>query len=337
MVTMRDVAKVAGVSLGVVSRIVNQDPTLRVTDKTKKHVEKIVKELGYIPSKHAGHQVAVIMAFDEKRIITDPYFSELLNQLHYFCQKSTLRVSMTLWAANKLDLNCLKGYKGVIVIGPFTTSSITSIKKIVNCVVVIDDNTNIAQIDQIKSNFNLITIRILNDFKVVGRKRITFVGGDIEKINSSGKSWNNLVDVRLETYSQWMHKHALSPDIVNVGLTVEDGRKAGKYLINRRRYDEYNFPNAIIALNDLIARGIIDIFSENNIEVPNDVCVVGFDNLPITELKHPTITSVKIPIDDVANAAVRLLRDQINQTLTGVNIVTVPSKIVSRESFKKIN
>lgn len=333
MTTMRDVAQEAGVSLGVVSRIVNQDPTLRVSEKTKQRVEMTIKELNYICNNHASHKIVILMAVDQKRIITDPYFSDLLDKLHYFCQINNLKVANTLWASKKLDPSELKEYQGVIVVGPFTTSFITTIKKYASNLVIIDDNTNISQINQIKSDFNLITTNILNSFYENNRKHISFVGGDIEKISGSGKMWSNLVDIRLQTYSQWVRKHALSSDIINVGLTIADGKKAAEYLINRRRLDKYNFPNAIIALNDLIARGLIDTFIENNIKVPQDVSIVGFDNLTITESKKPTITSVKIPIDNIANAAVRLLKDQMQRRLTGVNIITVPSEIINRESF----
>lgn len=200
----------------------------------------------------------------------------------------------------------------------------------------VDDNTTISGVNQVKSNFDAITTGILNDFLADHRHQISFVGGSIERINRSGKIWDNLIDLRLSTYYEWAKKHSMIPDIINVGLTIADGQKAAVQLLQRRKESGYAFPNAIIALNDLIARGLADTFSESNIRIPEDVGIVSFDDLSITRIRKPTISSVKIPTDEIANAAVRLLRDQINHSLLGTNIITVPGQIIYRDSFPKL-
>lgn len=336
MTTMRDIAKIAHVSPGVVSRIINEDPTLRVSRKTREKVKSVIEETGYILRKSSRSEIAILLALSQQRVIQDPYFSELLQGILSFCKQNNLKVVKTLWLPDKNDLYHLDRLDGVLVIGPFTTAAIVSMKKIARSFVLVDDNTTISGVNQVKSNFDAITTGILNDFLADHRHQISFVGGSIERINRSGKIWDNLIDLRLSTYYEWAKKHSMIPDIINVGLTIADGQKAAVQLLQRRKESGYAFPNAIIALNDLIARGLADTFSESNIRIPEDVGIVSFDDLSITRIRKPTISSVKIPTDEIANAAVRLLRDQINHSLLGTNIITVPGQIIYRDSFPKL-
>lgn len=114
-----------------------------------------------------------------------------------------------------------------------------------------------------------------------------------------------------------------------------------KLLLNywqEKKENPYAFPNAIVALNDMIARGLVDELTESGIRIPEDVSLVGFDDLSITRIRKPTITSVNIPTNGIANAAVRLLRDQLNKSIFGNNIITVPGKLIYRDSFpEKVN
>lgn len=330
--TIREIAKLARVSPGVVSRMLNHDPSLRISATTRQRIEEIVKKTGYQKTT-SRYEVAVLLALNKKRVSQDPYFSDLLQGILSYCRLNNLKVVQTIWLPDNTALTQLKHLHGVLVIGPFTIAAIKRMKQIANAFVLVDDNTNVPKTNQVKSNFDEITSKILDDFLTANRNRISFVGGSIERINQSGKTWDNLIDLRLSTYYDWSKRHLLTPDIINVGLTIEDGRKAAQFLLSRRKNDNYSFPNGIIALNDLIARGMIDAFGENNINVPDDVCIASFDDLMITRIKAPTITSVNIPTNELANAAVRLLRDQINHSLVGTNIITVPGTINYRDSF----
>lgn len=333
--TIREIAKLADVSPGVVSRVINQDPSLRISTTTRQRIESVIKKTGY-QRKTSRYEIVILLALSQKRVSQDPYFSDLLQNILIYCRLNNLKVAKTIWLPDNVALAQLDKLHGVLVIGPFTTAAIKRMKRISNAFVLVDDNTSVPKTNQVKSNFDQITNKILDDFIIDHRNRISFVGGSIERINQSGKTWNNLIDLRLSTYYEWSKKHTLVPDIINVGLTIEDGKKAAQYLLNRKKETDYSFPNGIIALNDLIARGLIDTFSENQIDVPSDVSVVSFDNLMVTRIKSPTITSIQIPTNELANAAVRLLRDQINHSLVGTNIITVPGNIIYRDSFPKI-
>ncbi|MEE8824388.1 HTH-type transcriptional regulator LacR [Lentilactobacillus sunkii] len=335
MTSIRDIAKMAGVSPGVVSRIINQDPTLRVSVNTRSRVKSIIAKNNYTPRKTSRQEIVILMAFSKKRVMNDPYFSDLLNGILYYCKQNNLKVLTTIWLPDNDSLSHLDRLKGVLVVGPFTTSAIINMKRIANSFVLVDDNTSVPRTNQIKSNFDDITREILNGFIDDNRTRISFVGGAIERINGSGKIWDNLIDLRLSTYYEWTKRHSIVPDIINVGLTINDGKLAAQQLLKRRSQNSYTFPNAIIALNDLLARGMADEFSANGIKIPEDLCIVSFDDLSITRIRKPTITSVKIPTDELANASVRLLRDQINHSLIGTNIITVPGSIIYRDSFQR--
>lgn len=336
MTTIREIAKQAGVSPAVVSRIINRDPALRVSAKTRSMVQQIIKETNYVPKSGIRNEIIVLMAISQQRQAQDLYFSNLHSAILHYCKCNNLKVLKTIWLPNENQIANLTRFKGAMMVGPFTASTIVKVKKVARSFVLVDDNTNVPETNQVKSNFDTITNAVLTNFWQRSREKITFVGGPITRISGAGTNWGDLIDIRLATYYDWIKKHAFAPDIINVGLTIDDGRKAAEQLIARKMNRPYTFPNAIIALNDMIARGLVDQLAASGIRIPQDVTIIGFDDLSITRIRKPTITSVNIPTNEIANAAVRLLRDQLNHSICGTNIITVPGKLVYRDSFPKV-
>lgn len=335
MTTIREIAAIAGVSPGLVSRIINNDPSLRVSDQTRKQVKKVIRQTNYVVKHGSRNEIIILMAISQKRQTQDLYFSNLHTDILNHCKNNNLKVLKTIWLPNETQIATLDKVSGVMVVGPFTASTIVKIKQAARSFVLVDDNTHVPDTNQVKSNFDTLTNNILNGFWHRSREKIAFVGGSIIRMSGAGKSWGNLIDTRLATYYDWIKRHSFAPDILNVGLTIADGERAANQLLLRKKENSYTFPNAVIALNDMIARGLIDRLTESGIRIPEDITLVGFDDLSITRIRKPTITSVNIPTNGIANAAVRLLRDQLNKSISGTNIITVPGKIIYRESFPK--
>ncbi|EHO51516.1 transcriptional regulator, LacI family [Lentilactobacillus kisonensis F0435] len=338
MSTIREIAKIAGVSPSLVSRIINNDPSLRVSDQTRRTVKQVISQTNYVVKHGSRNEIIILMAISQQRQSQDLYFSNLHNDILYHCKNNNLKVLKTIWLPDEDQIANLDKVSGVMVVGPFTASTIVKIKQVARSFVLVDDNTSVPNINQVKSNFDTITNTILNGFWHRSREKIAFIGGSIIRISGAGKNWGNLIDIRLATYYEWIRKHSFAPDILNVGLTIADGQKAATQLLARKKENPYAFPNAIVALNDMIARGLVDELTESGIRIPEDVSLVGFDDLSITRIRKPTITSVNIPTNGIANAAVRLLRDQLNKSIFGNNIITVPGKLIYRDSFpEKVN
>lgn len=331
MTTMREIARQANVSPGLVSRIIKKDPTLRVSVETRSRVESIVKANHYHLPASSRYPVSLLLALRKERVQSDPYFSSLLKQLKQQMKNFNMEIAGTYYLPDKELISQLPPQQGLLAVAPFTGSALTEMKKISSHLVVIDDNTFQPGLNIIRSNFDEVTKQLLNNFVALGRRSIAFAGGNIPRINAAGKEWENLVDRRLASYYKWTKYHSLELRILNEELNIAGGRRAANQLIEQQR-DGHAFPNAVIAINDLVARGMIDELVAHGIRIPEDICVAGFDNLLIATVKEPQITSVQLPVAEIANAAIRLMNGLITNQVLGTNIVIVPAQIRYRTS-----
>src|SRR5690606_26838995 len=105
------------------------------------------------------------------------------------------------------------------------------------------------------------------------------------------------------------------------------------YDVTRRWIEsEKEFPDALFCANDLMAAGALQALREAGMRVPEDVAVVGFDDLPLASQTKPPLTTVAQPIREMAEAAVRLLTRLIQGEELDVNRVVLEAKLVTRES-----
>lgn len=336
MTTMREIARQADVSPGLVSRIIKKNPTLRVSRETRSRVESIIKAQHYHLPTSSRYPVSLLLALSKERVLSDPYFSGLLKQLEQQMKNFNLEIAGTYYLPDKALISQLPAQQGLLAIAPFTSSALTEMKKVSRRLGVIDDNTFQPGLNIVRSNFAEVTNRLLNNFTALGRRSIAFAGGNIPRINAAGKEWENLVDRRLASYYKWIKYHSLELRILNEELTVAGGRQAARQLLEQQR-SGHPPPGAVLAINDLVARGMIDELTAHGIHVPEDVCIAGFDNLLIATVKEPRITSAQLPVAEIANAAIRLMNGLITKQVLGTNIVIVPAKIRYRTSCPLAN
>jgi DNA-binding LacI/PurR family transcriptional regulator len=127
----------------------------------------------------------------------------------------------------------------------------------------------------------------------LGHERIAFVG-DPEKAD---------VAVRLEAYREW------GEDVVTVRNTAQDGAAALDVLLDRP-----DPPTAVAAATDLLAFGVLHQAAARGLRVPEDLSVTGFDDIPLAATAVPALTTVRMPIDAMAEAAVELAIGATSET-----------------------
>ena len=107
----------------------------------------------------------------------------------------------------------------------------------------------------------------------------------------------------------------------------EGGRNAARQLLALPRR-----PSAVFAANDLSAFGLMGVFQEHGLRIPEDVSVVGFDDVAAAAQVHPALTTVRQPLADMGRAAVSTLLAQIAGVGAGTTRVTLPAELIVRRS-----
>ncbi|ENN88693.1 transcriptional regulator, LacI family [Rhizobium freirei PRF 81] len=305
-VGIRDVAKLAGVSTGTVSRVLNDHPS--VTQEVRARVSGIIKELGYMPDPSARSMRSKVSRLIGIVIpdLTNPFFSELVQSAEQAAAKHGYNIIvMTSFdhAAKEADrIGQLTSRKvdGIILV-PSNDFHTLKLPKGLPIVVV----------DRLMPGYSGIAsdhrsgVRLGIDYLLkLGHRRIGFISGPQHSVPAND---------RLEGYLDAMKQAgdggrlAGPPLIAEAGFDYESGRSAGNYLLARARHER---PTAIFASSDQQAIGCMRAAHDLGIPIPAALSIVGFDGIPLSAMTIPRLTTVKQPIQKIAAAAVAVLLNE---------------------------
>ncbi|MBX4929855.1 LacI family DNA-binding transcriptional regulator [Rhizobium binae] len=302
-VGIRDVAKLAGVSTGTVSRVLNDHPS--VTNELRARVRRIIDDLGYMPDPSARSMRSKVSRLIGIIIpdLTNPFFSELVQSAEQAAASHGYNIIvMTSFddAAKEADrIGQLTSRKvdGIILVpsNDFHTLKLPKALPIVVVDRLMPGYSGIAS--DHRSGVRLGVEHLLK----LGHRRIGFISGPRHSVPAND---------RLKGYLDAMGQSdddgeiQASPLIAEAAFDYESGRSAGNYLLARARSER---PTAIFASSDQQAIGCMRAAHDLGIPVPAALSIVGFDGIPLSSMTTPRLTTVKQPIQKIAAAAVAVL------------------------------
>ncbi len=336
MVTMEDVAKKAGVSIMTVSRVINGIKG-KVSEKTRQKVLQIVKELNYYPNSvgRALHgsklkTIGVVSPLVTAGIVLEnPFYYELMMGIEDTCTEKGFDVMISTRKRLKHS-DYLRNYyerkvDGVIIIAPdIHTIDFDTIEKDNVPVILIGERTthNISYVDADNENGGFIAVEYLYN---KGHRKIGILTGNqlmrnsIDRLNGFVKAMKHF---NLEIRNEW---------ILNGNFTYNDGIECAKTLLKQKE-----LPTAVFCSNDLSALGFLNEIKKHGVRIPEDISIIGFDNIYASQYSTPPLTTIKQPIIEMGRAAAELLLTKINNKDLISQGRIFPVNIVERESVKRI-
>jgi len=302
--TIYDVARLAGVSTATVSRALNG--TGQIAPATRRTIDDAVEQLGYHPNTAArslvtrSSQTIAVLLPD----ITNPFYATLVSAV----QERALEAGHTMLlctaegdpdrAADYLRLLQAKQVDGVLVDGlVLPPARIARFVREGLPIVCLDRDVDYALVPLVQVNnrrgAKLATAHLLS----LGHRRVAHV---------SGAPNLRISEERVAGYTDAHNSfgYAVDPELVAVGgFTEEGGCVATKELLLDVQYPF----TAVFAANDLSAVGVISALTESGLRVPDDVSVVGFDDLRLSRFTTPPLTTVHQPAAEIARHATELL------------------------------
>jgi LacI family transcriptional regulator len=301
--TIQDVAKRANVSIATVSRVINKS-SHSVNEETKKRVLKAVEELDFRPN-------ALAQGLIMKRTMTigviipdisNPYYAEIVRGIQDVADEAGYTVILQNTDRKQtriikhIHLLREKRVDGIIFSGGIIHGyeTLYALRELSRRVVVIgrhEVDFPAVSVDNIGGATHAI-LHLLG----LGHKRIGFIDGP-EKSPSGierQRGYRNALAQNGITFEARLLKRG--------NMTPESGYKAAKKLFGLK-----DRPTAIFASNDLMAFGAIYAAKEMGLKVPDDVAVLGFDNIPLSSYFEPTLTTVEIPMYDLGIASMQML------------------------------
>jgi len=334
LATIKEIGSIAGVSISTVSRVLNFDETLNVSDMTREKILKIADELDYVSSKTKKAKnkkckdIGIVYWYNYEEELGDPYYLSIRLAAEKKCNENNFNLVKLGEDSNDDDI---KNVNGIIAIGRFTSSTIEKLASTNDNIVFVDFSPDENRFDSVMADIGKSTTKILNYLYELGHRKIGFIGGKrLEELYYE----NIYIDERDINYKEFMERKGIyNPKYIYQGEKFTF--KAG-YDLTIEALKSKNKITAFFVGNDTMAVGAYKAISEAGLRVPNDISIVGFNDQPSAKYMIPSLTTIRIPSEYLGNAAVDLLLENINGSREYNKKVIIPTEFKIRESCKKI-
>ncbi len=338
--TIKDVAKIANVSITTVSRVSNRSKG--VSTKTRRRVLNVIKELGYSPSAIASGlktRLSKSIGIAVPDTIGD-FYGEVINGIESVATENEYNLVISLnHHIVKEELSAVNFFKAKKVDGAILVTTIGDDDYVCS---LIEEDYNIVLLDRDPHGLKVDTVKIDNfrggyiatEYLLnLGHSAILFIQG-IPYIDSSKERFNGYKRALKDKKIKFNNDFILSGD-----FTVRSG------YLSVKKYLEENGLNftAIFASNDQMAMGAIKALNDKGISVPNDISVIGFDDSYISPYIIPPLTTIKQRREEMGKIAAELLLDKISfhkkKERTPRQII-IPVELIERASaipFSEVN
>ncbi|GKU81848.1 LacI family DNA-binding transcriptional regulator [Niallia sp. NCCP-28] len=345
MTKMKDVANKAGVSNATVSRILNGDTTLSVSEETRKKVLETAERLNYkLTRKKANkeeiekksYNIGLILTVSQEEEIIDPYFLSIRLGVESICRELSLNITNVLIIGkSKFPLEELNKLDGIIVIGRVDAVDLQTIYQANNNVVLCDFDPKSGPFDIVISDFEQATEKIIDRLLELEHENIAYLGGKTIIKTISNSEMEEIKDVRLEAFIRKMQEHHL----YNEGnVYIDEWGPNGGYSSIKKMLEQTTkqtpFPTAIITASDPIAIGAMRALHEANIKVPEDVSIFSFDDIEAAAYLYPRLSTVKVHTEEMGKTAAKLLLDKLNGRVVPIKSV-LQTELIERESISR--
>ncbi|RLQ97224.1 LacI family DNA-binding transcriptional regulator [Falsibacillus albus] len=338
-VTIKDVAKAANVAPSTVSRVIANHP--RISERTKKKVREAMENLGYHPNfiarslaNQSTQVLGLVMPGSTEVFFQNPFFPTVLRGLSEGADEKQYALQLTTGKTEE------EIYNGVVqmVQGGRVDGVVLLYSKVEDRLLMYLKERNfpfvmigkpfkyVEEITHVDNDNFRATKEVAQYMLDLGHERIAFIGGDL----------NLVVTVeRLLGYEKALRQAGIplrDDYIIHEEFLREGGREAVNELMMLKEP-----PTALIVVDDLMALGVLNTLDEMNIRVPEDISIISFNNVLMTEMSKPPLTSVDINIFDLGFQAAKSLIQRIENPKEPIKRVIVPHEIVKRCSCSERN
>lgn len=343
MATIKDIAELANVSTATVSRILNSDPSLSVSNDTRKRVMAVVNELNYKRLRKKSdksdksvetHQIGLLITNSEEDEVNDPYFMSMRMGVERVCEQYGMSIASVI-TLGKSDLTggALRSLDGLIVIGTVDSEELKRFYYENNNIVFVDYTPPGNEFDVVISDLETATVQILEHLFELGHQNIVYLGGKTTIRGINKQEIAEKEDVRKSVFEHVMKaKGLMKQDSVRIG---EWGPNGG-YLLMKEVINKGQLPSAVIIASDPMALGAFRALYEAEVKVPENVSVFSFDNIEAAAYLNPALSTVQIHSFEMGKTAVKLLSDRLKGRDLPLKVI-LPTELVFRESVSRNN
>jgi LacI family transcriptional regulator len=336
-VTAQDVAKAAGVSPTTVSFVLNNIEGMRISRKTRDRVLEVAKSLNYHPDSSAQKMargktsvIGLVLRQNPEKAYADLFIQDVMQGISNVIRENGYQLLFIPLPPEDKESNYSKlinerHVDGLIVSGPTDQDY--------ELVDVYKEGAKIVLMGKIRgSNIPFIDIDNVKSAEIATAHLVSLGHTDIAMITNASMNYDSSKD-RYQGFQNVLKKNkiALREEWVLLGdRTPESGYDAMQQLLSQKQR-----PSAVFIASDTVALGAMNACYEKKIKVPDDLAIVGFDDIALSRYVIPPLTTVHLPAYSLGLGAATMLIQQLNNEFIESNEIILQTKLVIRESSGK--
>ncbi len=325
MATLKDIARETNVSISTVSRILTNDKTLSVSDQTRSKVLKVSENLGYQTKKNKQSKsnltIALVHWYTHAKELEDNYYLSIRLGVEKAAHDQGIEIIKIFHDSLSQPLTPADG---AIAIGKFDTEEISKFKKIYKHIVFVDSSPDVNTFDSVTIDFEHAFKEAIDFLRSQHIKKIGYIGGR-EYTHTLRQP---IGDRREQFFKSYVKEH----EHIHIG----EFNIASGYDLMKKIIASNNLVDAYLIASDNMAIGALRALYEADIKVPDDVSVIGVNDIEQSAYTIPPLSTIKIYKEHMGEVAVNLLLEKIKgRTIT--QKVIIPTKLILRKTTKEVS
>ncbi|MFZ2671764.1 MAG: LacI family DNA-binding transcriptional regulator [Enterococcus aquimarinus] len=326
MATIKDIAQKAGVSPATVSRVLNYDPDLSVSKETEQKVFEIAEALNYTKHKNKRRESAVLRLvqwYDSEEELADLYYLAIRLGIEKRAEELNIRLI-------KEQLSELSDTEtqGTIAVGKFDQAQMKQLKKLNEELLFVDFDGLALGINSLVVDFSQGVQLIIDQFIKEKHERIGILSG----MEYTKGSRHEIDDPRFLVFREYLTRLKLynEADHLQGAFTIEGGYTSMKTYLESHT----DYPTAFFASSDALAIGAMRAIQGHGLRIPEDISVIGFNDVSVAKYVTPALTTVKVYTEWMGELAVSTILELIQEKAPVPRKITVGTELILRESTR---
>lgn len=342
MATLKEIAKQTGYSITTISRVLNGDDSLSVTENTRTIILEAAGKMDYMKKEPRGRKkkrdppkigiIEIDEMLDSRYRLEDPYYLYLKDSIDGHCFEKGVECIPLQFDEDK---GAYRGIidaplQGILAVGQFSAGRIRAMEKWTKNIVFVDSSPYEEAYSSVVPNFEIGISEGVEYLVSMGHRSILFVGPEFTTDSRNRQA----LEARRRLFLEYTEAYypELKKDFLNIAWRADDVEEQMLHYLSSGKEPATVF----FTYNEATAIGVMRTLRNEGYRVPEDFSVLSYNDTILATLTQPQLTSISIHLDEMAEVAVDLITRKIRGRLKMPLKISVPSTLTKRESVKRI-
>ncbi len=330
MATLKDIAQECSVSIATVSRVLNYDETINVSPSTRTKIFEVAEKLEYrtlkksFSANRSSLKIAILSSYSEFDEMNDVYYLSIRLNTEMFLGKQDIKYEIFRSIDDILTYKNFD-FNGIITIGFFTEKEHKALSVLNRPIVAVDYYVDDFSCSSVCFDIEFAVSEVINHLIPLNHKKIAYISG----IDYDKETGEILHDLKHTVFKKFLTQNGIYNEkyILKGEFTAKSGYEMSMELLSSD-----DRPTALFIANDNMSIGCYKACHELNIKIPDDVSIISFNDIPNSKFMTPSLTTIRLNTNSLAETAVTTLIDHIENENSLNKKVLLPSKLRVRHS-----